>query len=49
MQKLSMGKAAELAGKNKIDFMFELGKCEIPVINYDEDDFKEEIEELRKK
>jgi predicted HTH domain antitoxin len=49
MQKLSMGKAAELAGMNKIDFMFEAGKREIPVINYDEDDFKAEIEELMKK
>ncbi|MCI5132057.1 MAG: hypothetical protein D3904_11175 [Candidatus Electrothrix sp. EH2] len=44
-----MGKAAELAGMNKIDFMFETGKREIPVINYDEDDFKAEIKELMKK
>jgi len=43
-QKLSMGKASELAGMNKTDFMFELGKHEIPVINYDVDDFKEELE-----
>ncbi|MCI5219712.1 MAG: UPF0175 family protein [Candidatus Electrothrix sp. LOE2] len=43
LQKLSMGKAAELAGINKVDFLFELGRCDIPVINYDEDDFGEEI------
>ena len=44
LQKLSMGKASELAEMNKTDFMLELGKHEISVINYDEDDFKEEIE-----
>ena len=44
LQKLSMGKASELAEMNKADFMLELGKHEISVINYDEDDFKEEIE-----
>ena len=44
MQKLSMGKASELAEMNKTDFMFELGKYEIAAINYDEDDFKEETE-----
>ncbi len=44
LQKLSMGKASELAEMNKPDFMFELGKHEIPVINYDIDDFKEEVE-----
>jgi len=49
MQKLSMGKASELAEMNKIDFMFELGKHEIPVINYDTDDFKDEVEWIIKK
>ncbi len=46
MQKLSMGKAAELADMNKVDFMFELGKYDIPSINYDEDDFKDEVERI---
>ncbi|MBF0228937.1 MAG: UPF0175 family protein [Desulfamplus sp.] len=46
MQKLSMGKASELAEMNKIDFMFELGKYEIPAINYDTDDFMEEAERI---
>jgi len=49
IQKLSMGKASELAEMNKIDFMFELGKYEIPAINYDVDDFKEEVERIMKK
>lgn len=49
IQKLSMGKASELAEMNKIDFMFELGKHEIPVINYDTDDFKDEVEWIMKK
>ncbi|OQX79433.1 MAG: hypothetical protein B6D64_04915 [Bacteroidetes bacterium 4484_276] len=48
-QKLSMGKASELAEMNKIDFMFELGKYEIPAINYDVDDFKEEAEWIMRK
>jgi len=39
MHKLSMGKASELADMNTIDFMLELGKYDIPVINYDPDDF----------
>lgn len=49
MQKLSMGKAAELAEMNKVDFMFELGKHEIPTINYDEDDFRDEVERIMRK
>lgn len=49
MQKLSMGKAAELAEMNKVDFMFELGKYDIPAINYDEDDFNEEVERIMRK
>ena len=49
MQKLSMGKASELAEMNKTDFMFELGKYEIPAINYDTDDFSEEAERVMRK
>ena len=44
MQKLSMGKASALAEMNKIDFMFELGEHDIPVINYDVEGFREEVE-----
>jgi predicted HTH domain antitoxin len=49
MQKLSMGKASELAGMDKIDFMFELGKHDITAINYDVDDFTDEAERIMKK
>ncbi len=49
MQKLSMGKAAELSEMNKVDFMFELGKYDVDAINYDKDDFKEETERIMKK
>jgi predicted HTH domain antitoxin len=49
MQKLSMGKASELAEMNKTDFMFELGQYEIPAINYDPDDFREEAEWIMRK
>jgi len=40
IHKLSMGKAADLAEMNKVDFMHELHKFEIPVIDYEEDDLK---------
>lgn len=46
LQKMSMGKASELAGMNKIDFMLELGKCGIPAMNYDEDDFEDEVNQV---
>jgi predicted HTH domain antitoxin len=49
MQKLSMGKASELAEMNKTDFMFELGKHEIAAINYDTDDFRNEVERIMRK
>ncbi|MCP4404624.1 MAG: UPF0175 family protein [bacterium] len=49
MHKLSMDKASELADMNKIDFMFELGKYDIPVISYDMDDFQDEITWIMKK
>lgn len=43
IHKLSMGKAAELAEMNKVEFMFEAGKCGIPVIDYETEDFNEEL------
>ena len=48
LQKLSMGKASELAYMNKIDFMFELGKYDIPIINYNADDFQDEVARIMK-
>jgi predicted HTH domain antitoxin len=40
---LSFGKAAELSGLSKWDFMDYLGENEIPVIDYDEDELKREL------
>lgn len=45
--KLSMGKAARLAGMNRISFQFLLASREIPV-NYDVDDFRQDLETLRR-
>lgn len=49
MHKLSMGKASELADMNKIDFLFELGKYDTPAINYDMDDFQDEVAWIMKR
>jgi len=46
--KLSMGKAAELAEMNKVEFMFEAGKRGVAVIDYDTEDFNEELERVIK-
>ncbi len=42
--KVSLGKAAEIAGYSKLAFMEILGKYKIPVINYSPKDLKEDIE-----
>jgi predicted HTH domain antitoxin len=44
--KLSLVKSALLAELNLLDFMQEISKLHIPVINYDEDDFRDEIERI---
>lgn len=46
--KLSLGKAAELAGIEKYEFREELFKNNIPIINYAPDELKRELEMLRK-
>ncbi len=43
--RLSLGKAAELCGMQKVDFMGEMGRMEIPVINLDDDQIRQEIED----
>jgi len=43
MGRLSVGKAAELCNMNKIKFMDELGRMEIPVINLDDDQITDEL------
>jgi len=42
--KLSVGKAAALAGMNKEKFMVELDRFEIPMIDYDPDELAQELE-----
>ncbi|MBN2534001.1 MAG: UPF0175 family protein [Spirochaetales bacterium] len=46
-QKLSIGKAARLSGLSIYDFMMEAGKHNVPVINYDVKDLKQELETLK--
>lgn len=43
LNRLSLGKAAELCGMNKLGFMGELGRIGIPVINLDDDQIMDEI------
>ena len=48
IHKLSMGKAAELAEMNKVEFMLEAGKCGVAVIDYETEDFNEELERIKR-
>lgn len=41
--RLSLGKAAELAGMGKVRFADELGRLHIPVVNLDEPEIQEEL------
>jgi predicted HTH domain antitoxin len=43
LRRLSLGKAAELAGMNKIAFLDELGQIGVPVINLDDDQIQDEL------
>ncbi len=43
LNRLSIGKAAELCGMNKISFMDEIGRFEIPVINLDNEQIVDEL------
>ena len=44
--RLSLGKAAEVAGMEKVHFMLELGRHGVPVLSLDEDQFEEEFGDL---
>jgi predicted HTH domain antitoxin len=44
--KLSSGKAAELAGVSRIEFLELCGRYQVSVIQYDEDDLTRELEVL---
>jgi predicted HTH domain antitoxin len=42
--RLTVGKAAELCNMTKMQFMDELGRMEIPVINLDDDQILDELQ-----
>jgi predicted HTH domain antitoxin len=44
---LSLGKAAELAGWNRLLFADELGRLKIPVINLDDQEIQTELSAIR--
>lgn len=44
---LSLGKAAELAGWNKLRFSDALGRMKVPVVNLDDDEIQAELSALR--
>jgi predicted HTH domain antitoxin len=46
--KLSLGKAATLAGISKEHFMVEMDKYGVPLINYDPEELDEELERFEK-
>lgn len=43
LRRLSLGKAAELCGMKKLNFMDEVGRMGIPVINLDNDQIRDEL------
>ncbi|MCK5232579.1 MAG: UPF0175 family protein [Desulfobulbaceae bacterium] len=43
LRRLSLGKAAQLCGMQKLNFMDEMGRMGIPVINPDDDQIREEL------
>jgi predicted HTH domain antitoxin len=43
VRRLSTGQAAELAGMNKLQFMDELGRLHIPVVNLADDQIQDEL------
>jgi predicted HTH domain antitoxin len=45
LHRLSLGKAASFCGMEKLQFMFELGRLKIPVINLDDDQIADELRE----
>jgi predicted HTH domain antitoxin len=43
LHRRSLGKAAALCGMQKLQFMYELGKLKVPVINLDDDQIADEL------
>ncbi len=46
MGRISSGKAAEICGMQRIDFIFAVGKMGIPVVQLDEDELAREFENV---
>lgn len=45
LHRFSLGKAAQFCNMGKIQFMFELGRLEIPAINLDDDQIADELKD----
>jgi predicted HTH domain antitoxin len=45
LHRLSLGKAAAFCKMNKPQFMYELGKLQVPVINLDDDQIADELQD----
>ncbi|MCT7954380.1 UPF0175 family protein [Laspinema sp. D3] len=43
LRRISLGKAAHFCQMNKLQFMYELGRLKIPVINLDDDQIADEL------
>jgi predicted HTH domain antitoxin len=43
LRRLSLGKAATFCHMNKLTFMYELGRLQIPIVNLDEDQIADEL------
>lgn len=46
LRRLTLGKAAELCGMKKLNFMNEMGRMGIPVINLDDDQIRDELKNV---
>jgi predicted HTH domain antitoxin len=43
LRRLSLGKSADFCNMNKLQFMYELGRLQVPVINLDDDQIADEL------
>jgi predicted HTH domain antitoxin len=46
---ISSGRAAELAGMNRVEFLEELGRYRIPIFNYPLSELEQEIQEAQER
>ncbi|HAN73104.1 MAG TPA: hypothetical protein DCQ51_19170 [Planktothrix sp. UBA8407] len=46
LRRLSLGKAAEFCQMNKLQFMYEIGRLQVPVINLDDDQIADELRDV---